>query len=566
MRRARVDRLRALSVLTVLLAVVYEFFALHRFLPPITGTLLSGSVVGAFVVEMARDARAFRWKWWRHRWPDLLFVLPTFLALSSGSLRAAESLLTLRLLARELIDALSSRQMRPLLQALLRRPLTLLVLTFGFTILCGTLGLMFPAATSDGRGASFLTALFTATSATCVTGLSVVDPALYFSRFGQWVVLVLIQVGGLGLMTITTTLALAFRSSLSSATHGAMQEILEEETVQGFQRMLFSIVSLTLGLELLGAACLWPILTTDTHGQLLSWSDRLFYSVFHAVSAFCNAGFALYSDGMMRFVGHAGLNLTLMFLLILGGLGFPVLSSLLNLRSWKKGPRHLWAFLPVHARVVLVTSLGLWLLGALLFGVMEQNHSLGALNAVEKFWATVFMSASTRSAGFNSVDLSQMSRPALLWAMIWMYIGGSPGGTAGGIKTTTVAVLTLTFWALLKRREEVEVFGRSIPQRSVYRATAVALISLGLLFALSLLLLWAEPRLPFEQVMFEAVSAFGTVGLSTGITAAFSVSGQLLLCALMFLGRLGPFTLALAIGLSKSKATYQFPSTKIVVG
>ncbi len=533
----------------------------------LTGAVLSGGVCLAFLAEMGRDGWYFRLKLWRHRWPDLLFAVPAGLSLGGGSLRAAATLLGLRLVTRELIDLVAWRPAAPILQALLSRPLTLLVVSFVAPIALGTVALMFPAATQNGEGAPFLTALFTATSATCVTGLSVVDPGSYFTRFGHWVILVLIQVGGLGMMTITTTLALAFRSRLSARARGAMQELLEEETVVGFRRMLFSIAFLTVTLEALGALAMWPSFTHDPSGNPLAAADRVFYAAFHSIAAFCNAGFALYPDNLARFVGAPGVNLPVIALITLGGLGFPVLNALLDVRMWwKRGLRRGWQFLDVHARIVLVTSAALVAFGAVTWLMFEQGHSLSRLSWLERLWASLFMSVSLRTAGFATVDLAVMSTPMLLLSLVLMFIGGSSGGTAGGVKTTTVAVLTLTFRAILRRRSEVEVYGRSIPATTVYRASAVALVSFGLLFALTLLLFMAEPNLPFRDVLFEAVSAFGTTGLSTGITAKTSGMGQLVLCLLMFVGRLGPFTLALAVGLSSNTASWNYPTTKVVVG
>lgn len=566
--RHRRDRLRGASIVTVAALLLFEFIA--RTDAPwreLVATGLSAGVLAAFVGELLRDAAAFRLRLWRHRWPDLLFIVPSALSLASGSPRGAATLLSLRLLTRELIDLVEWRPARPVLQALLRRPVPLLCLSFLLTILLGTLALMFPAATRSGQGTPFLVALFTATSASCVTGLTLVDIGSYFSPFGHWVILGLIQVGGLGLMTITTTLALAFRGQLSARTRGAMRELLDEETVQGFQRLLFSMSLITVTVEVLGALALYPSMQVAADGRALATPERAFYALFHAVSAFCNAGFSLYPDSMMRFVGSPAVNVPLMVLMVLGGLGFTVVTSLLDWRLWwKRGVRRAWSWLPVHTRVVLVTSAVLVGSGALAWLVLEWNHSLAGLSFGERLWASLFQSVGLRSAGFNSVDLARLGTPMLLLALVLMFIGGSPGGTAGGVKTTTVAVLVLTFRALLRNRPEVEVYGRSVPAATVYRAAAVALISLGLLFALTVLLVAVEPHLPFRELLFEAVSAFATTGVSTGLTPRLSAAGQVMVCLQMFVGRLGPFTLALAVGLSKAGASYSFPSTKIVVG
>jgi trk system potassium uptake protein TrkH len=568
-RRSRVDWPRRASRAAVVALVLLEFTLSGGSAPwrEAVAVLLAAAVVATFSGELVRDAWAFRLRLWRHRWPELLFAVPAALSLGAGSPRGAATLVALRLLTRELIELVAWRPARPLLQALVRRPLPLLCLSFLFTIALGTLALMFPAATRDGVGAPLLVALFTATSASCVSGLTVVDTGSYFSPFGHWVILGLIQVGGLGIMTLTTTLALAFRSQLSARTRGAMQELLEEETVLGFQRLLYSMCLITVTLEVLGALALYPALERAPDGRPLAPSERAFSALFHAVSAFCNAGFGLYPDNLMRFVGSPGVNLTVMALITLGGLGFPVVTSLLDWRAWRqRGLRGAWRSLPVHTRVVLLTSAALTVGGGLAWLVLEWNHSLAGLSPGQRLWASLFQSVSLRTAGFNTVDFSKLGTPMLLLSLGLMFIGGSPGGTAGGVKTTTVAVLALTFRALLHNRTEVDVMGRSVPAATVYRACAVALISMGLLFALAFLLFAAEPHLPFRELLFEAVSAFSSAGVTIGVTPQLSSAGRLVVCAAMFVGRLGPFTLALAVGLSKARARYSYPSTKIVVG
>ncbi len=567
-RLRRQDPWRTASRVAAAIFIALEF-ALDAGARP--GALLrwsvSSLVAAAALAELGRDARAFRLRLPRHRWPDLLLAIPAAALYATGSPRAGAAFLIARLATRDLLELAHSRAGRPVLAQLLRRPIALLCLSFAFTIAAGTALLLPPAASAPGRTTGLLTALFMATSATCVTGLGVVDVGDHFSRFGQWVLLLLIQAGGLGITTITTALALAFRRQLSQRAHGALQEIVEEETIVGLRRLVLAIVGITLLLEASGALLLYPLLTTGADGQPLPPVERAFHAAFHAVSAFCNAGFSLYPDSLARFVGHPGLNAVMATLIVLGGLGFPVMMTLLRVdRWWRHGLRGGWALVPVHARVALVTTAGLLGAGALAFLVLEWNHSLAPLSLGERLLASAFQSATLRTAGFATVDFARLGTPALLVCLALMFVGGSPGGTAGGVKTTTVAVLALTFRALLRRRQDVEVYGRSVPAANVYRAAAVAVISLGLLFGLALLLLVAEPALPFGAVLFEAVSAFGTVGLSLGVTPSLGAAGQLVVCALMFVGRLGPFTLAVAAGLSKERAEYGYPSTKIVVG
>ncbi len=564
----RLDRWRAASRIAAALFIAIEFALDAGALPDaLLDWSASSLVAAAALAELGRDLRAFRARVLRHRWPDLLLALPAAALYATGSPRAGAAFLIVRLASRDLLELAHSRPGRPVLAELLRRPIALLCLSFALTIAVGTAALLPPAASAPGRSTDLVTALFMATSATCVTGLGVVDVGSHFSRFGQWVMLLLIQVGGLGITTITTALALAFRRQLSQRAHGALLEIVDEETVTGLRRLVLSIVGITLAVEAAGALLLYPILSTGADGQPLAPAERAFHATFHAVSAFCNAGFGLYPDNLARYVGHPGLNAVVATLIVLGGLGFPVLMTLLRVdRWWRHGLRGGWALVPVHARVVLVMTAGLLATGAGAFLVLEWNHSLASLSLGERLLAAAFQSATLRTAGFATVDFARLGTPMLLMCLALMFIGGSPGGTAGGVKTTTVAVLALTFRAMLRRRADVEVYGRSVPAANVYRAAAVAVISAGLLFTLALLLLAVEPGLPFGSVLFEAVSAFGTVGLTMGLTPSLGVAGQLVVCALMYAGRLGPFTLAVAAGLSKERAEYGYPSTKIVVG
>lgn len=567
-RWRRMDRPRAASRLAVILFLVFEFLLDAGDQPgAVVRWAFAGLVGAACAAELARDAWAFRRRLLRHRWPDLLAAAPAFALLAAGSPRAATAFFVIRLAVRELLDLVYSGPARPAVAALLRNPIVLLCVSFALTILAGTFALLPPAASAPGRSLDPVAALFMATSATCVTGLAVIDVGSHLSRFGQWVILILVQVGGLGIMSITTALALVFRRKLSARTRGAMQEIVEEETVAGFTRLILSIVAITAAVETVGALLLYPALSIGPDGQPLAAGDRAFYAAFHAISAFCNAGFALYPDNLSRFAGDVGVNLVIVALIVLGGIGFPVMTALLRVdRWWRHGLRGGWAFVPVHARVALVSTGVLLAAGAVAFLVLEWGRSLAPLSFGARLLASLFQSATLRTAGFNTVDLSVLGTPMLLVCLVWMFVGGSPGGTAGGVKTTTVAVLALTFRAMLRRRADVEVYGRSIPPANVYRAAAVAVISLAMLLGLTFLLLVVEPGLDFRSLLFEAVSAFGTVGLSVGATPALGFAGKLVVCVLMFVGRLGPFTLAVAAGLSKDQAAYAYPSTKIVVG
>jgi trk system potassium uptake protein TrkH len=447
------------------------------------------------------------------------------------------------------------------------RPLASLCAWYAIAILIGAIALTFPASTASGDGAPFLVGLFTSTSAIAVTGLAVVDTATYWSHFGHWVILTLVQLGGLGIMTLSTALAVVFGGAMTLRDRSVLLEIHDEETFAGFRALLARVIGLTLAFEAAGAGLLWLRFAADPVRAGVPGGDPgdlAFLALFHAVSAFCNAGFGLWPDNLTRWVGDVPVNAVIGGLIVVGGLGFPVVARLLSWETWR-APRRALARLPIHDRLALGGT-GL-LLGAGFVGylALEWAHSLAGLGLGEKLVAAGFASVTARTAGFNTIDYGLLAPAGVLLTVLLMFVGGSPGGTAGGIKTTTVAVMALAIRAMLRGSPEVEYHGRRIPETTVYRAVAVTLISaLGLAAALGLLLL-VEP-LPFDRLLFEAVSAFGTVGLSMNTTPSLSDPGRLVVIALMFVGRIGPFTLALAIGASRRPAGYSFPTGRINVG
>ncbi len=530
-------------------------------------TVLDGVLVGLLAAELGLRLQAAteRLGLVRDRWGDVLALALCLLLVVLGLPRAAGAVAVLRALGRGLLAARHVPLFGSAFALLQARPLVSLIASFAVVIAFGTLALTFPAATADHAGAPLLTAFFTATSATCVTGLAVVDTATYWSRFGQLVILGLVQIGGLGIMTITTALSMAFRSTMTLKERGAIQEMYEEETILGFRRLIVRAVGITLGLEALGAAALY--LRFDAYADVLGLRGEgtvLFHAVFHAVTAFCNAGFALHSDSLVRFVGDVPVNLTVAVLAIAGGLGFPVIANLLHL-DLLRAPRLFFRRLPVHDRIVWVATAALLAGGTLAYLVVEWNGVLHGLSFRERLVAASFASVTTRSAGFNTVDYGLLTQPGVILTCALMFIGGSPGGTAGGVKVTTAAVMLLAVRAILHGRPDVEVMGRELPRATIYRAVAVIFISGAGLTAL-LVVLFAVERHPFDQLLFEAVSAFATTGLSMNLTPKLSAAGQLVVAFLMFVGRLGPFTLALAIGFSRHAAAYRFPSGKVVVG
>jgi trk system potassium uptake protein TrkH len=486
---------------------------------------------------------------------------------AGGYPRAAGGAVMVRMAVLGLLQVREVPFAKGIFDSLRRRPLVSLCTWYAVAIFLGGVVLSFPAATAGGGGTSFVTALFTATSAVAVTGLAVVDTATHWSHFGHWVILVLVQLGGLGIMTLSSGLAMVFGGALSLRNRSALLDMHEEETYAGFRAMVVRVIGLTLAFEAVGASLLYLRFAADPAALGVPDGDPgslVFLAVFHAVTAFCNAGFALWSDGLVRFVGDVPVNAILGILVLVGGLGFPVVGRLL---SWQtlRSPRRYLAHLPVHDRLVLFGTGCVFVVGFLGFLVLEWSSSLAHLGFGDKLVAAGFASAAARTAGFNTVDYGAISPAGSFFTAVLMFVGGAPGGTAGGIKITTVAVMVLAVRTMLRNRQEVEVHGRRLPETTVHRAIAVTLMSaLAVAVGFGLLLL-LEP-LPFDRLLFETVSAFGTTGLSMNTTPLLSTPGRLLLIVLMFVGRLGPFTLALAIGASRRPAAYSFPVGRVDVG
>jgi trk system potassium uptake protein TrkH len=449
-----------------------------------------------------------------------------------------------------------------LTQALLRRPARLLALTFAATIVAGMVLLSLPGATVDGRGTPLVDALFVSTSATCVTGLAVRDPATYLTPFGQGVLLLLVQVGGLGIMTLTTGLALLFGRRVGLRQQvAAHQPFSARDLAPDLRRMLLSVLVITLTIEVLGTLLLLGPFYSLT-GDL---GTALARAAFHAVSAFCNAGFALQSDSLEALRSDVLANVVVTALIVLGGLGFVAISDLLAHGLPRRHRRWGWRALQVHTRLVLVLSLGLVTAATVYLFFAEFDGALRDLPLGEKAMASFFLSVSSRTAGFNTLPMTELADATLFVLVVFMFIGGSPGGTAGGIKTTTFGILLLTIRATLRGRSDVEVYGRSIPRHRVYTAVATgalaALAVLGAAVALS-----ATQTAGFLPLLFETVSAFATVGLSTGITAELNDVGKVILTLLMFVGRLGPLTLTVALARRASRLPVSYPEAQILVG
>jgi trk system potassium uptake protein TrkH len=441
-----------------------------------------------------------------------------------------------------------------LVEQFVRSPALLVLSTFAIVASCGAVLLTFPAAAA-GAPIGALDALFTSISATCVTGLIVVDTPTAFSPFGEAIILVLIQVGGLGMMVLSTFATVVLGGRLTLRGEQALGSLLELHTPGHAYRLVRFIVGATLATEAVGALLL--TLAFRAHGFTIP--DALWRGVFHSISAFCNAGFALQTDSIVMFDSDP-LALTIhAILIVLGGLGFPVLAWL-----WWRYVRRIRERPPVQVRVVLWLTALLLGSGTLLYAVLEWNASLLGLSPLDKLLNAVFQSVTFRTAGFNSVDLTLMRPATILLTVAYMFIGAAPGGTAGGIKVTTVAVLAAAIPELVGSRGGATLFGRSIPAATLQRAATIAFVATTTA-GLSLFLLLLTEDAPFEVLAFEVISALGTVGLSLGVTASLTGLGKAVIIATMFIGRVGPLTLALALG-SRGKPRVSYPETRIMVG
>jgi trk system potassium uptake protein TrkH len=451
-------------------------------------------------------------------------------------------------------------EVRRRLPALRLRPALLIVGSFATTIVLGTALLLSPRATAGPEPASLSDALFTSTSATCVTGLIVRDTGTYWSPLGQGIILALIQVGGLGIMTLWAGLLTALGGRLGLREQAALGGLLEVPAPRELRRMIRHVIAWTFATEIVGAVLLYPSMLS----RFGDTTRAATHAGFHSVSAFCNAGFALWADNLESFAGNAWVCFVMMALIVLGGFGFPVLMELgSSARSLLSGRRR--RRLSVYSRLVIGLSFVLIALGTMLIFHLESADRLGHLGPGGKLLAALFQSVTARTAGFNTVPMGRLSDATLLVLMALMFIGAAPASTGGGIKTSTLAVLLLAVRSFLRVRAEVEVFGRRVPALVVQKAIAITLVSGLLLVVMLVFLLAVEPH-GFAPLAFESVSAFGTVGLSTGVTAALTLKGRLAIIMLMFLGRIGPLTLALAVGVRARPVRYRHPEGHILVG
>ncbi|MBW7989530.1 MAG: hypothetical protein FVQ84_05875 [Planctomycetes bacterium] len=460
-----------------------------------------------------------------------------------------------------------------------KNPTKTLIASFLVLIISGAGLLMLPLA-STGDNLSFVDALFTATSATCVTGLIVKDTGKDFSLMGQIVILTLIQLGGLGIVVFGAVFALLLGQALSLRESVAMQDLLSTRTLSRIGNIIAFIFIGTIVIEAVGAISLLGM-WNDVPGRVENTHQQWFCSIFHSISAFCNAGFSLFDDSFIGYDKSWGVYVVVCPLIILGGLGFGVLYDLVltatdrvkrvlkklffkRYRLSMETPKRL----RLQTKIVLSVSACLIIIGMLAILVFERYASGSNSPEQTSLLGALFQSITARTAGFNTVDISATSASSKFILILLMFIGGSPGSTAGGIKTVTLAVVVMTAIAALRKRQEVEMFKRSVRIVVVGRAVTVTLLFLAVLFTATLALSITENSNGFtmSDIMFEAGSALGTVGLTTGITASLTSAGKFIIIATMLIGRLGPLTLLAALTFDLKPARYNYPDEAVIVG
>ena len=450
-------------------------------------------------------------------------------------------------------------------ERIMLNPAGTLLISFFMVIITGAFLLMLPAATPDAGHLDFLTALFTATSAVCVTGLSIIDVATELTTVGKVILVLLIQIGGLGIMVFSFFGMLAFRRKLSIAEKLTVSYMVSEDDMSGLFKALRVIVGSTFLVEAVSAGFLY-LGFSRTMGMS---AETLGFAAFHAVSAFCNAGFALFSNNLESFIGDPIISLTISFTIILGGIGFAVMYDTVRkiktetCNAFKK--KKTTFFLPLNTQIVLIMTAGILFISFAAFYLLEHTHAMKDFSLREQYLGAFFQAVTLRTAGFSTVSFASLTNATLLMMIFVMFAGGASGSTAGGIKLNTVAVVFAFFRSFLKNDRTVVIKKMSIPDEQVKKAFLILGFGLTIVSA-AIFVLTVTESLPFLPMAFETVSAFATVGLSTGITAQFSVAGKLILVFLMFIGRVGPLTILTAAGKKEGSDTVEYPYGAISIG
>lgn len=444
--------------------------------------------------------------------------------------------------------------LRQRLQKFKLNPPAVLAIGFLSLILIGSFLLNLPMATKTGESAGYINALFTSSSAVCVTGLVVVNTGEFWSIFGQVVIIVLIQIGGLGFMTMATLVALILGKKISLKERLVIKEQLNQSTMSGLVRLTKYVILLTFAVEGVGA-----VLLSTKFIPIYGVGKGIWFSVFHSISAFCNAGFDITGNSMVPFVNDLSINLIISALIIFGGIGFSVIFDVSKHRRFSK--------LSLHSKLVLTMTGILLISGTVIFYLIEMNnpHTLGSLGNGSKIISSFFQSVVTRTAGFNSLDTGSIEDTSAFLFIIFMFIGAAPASTGGGIKVTTFGAIALATLASIKGERDVVIFKNRISDDVVQKSLAIIAISITLIIIVSFILTVTEEAV-FLELLFETTSAFGTVGLSRGVTPNLSEIGKMIIIFTMYIGRVGPLTMAFAFGQRKKQRSYRYSEENIMVG
>lgn len=432
----------------------------------------------------------------------------------------------------------------------------IIVTSFVCIIMVGTLLLRLPIST-HAQSLPLEDAIFTATSAVTVTGLIVMDTPKDFTPFGQGVILLLIQLGGLGFMSFSTLIILLLGRTISFTDQSLIVSDFTTGSARNIRNIVKRIFLFTLVFETVGAVALY------FQFRHLAGPQRLFNAVFHSISAFCNAGFSLFSNSLEDFTANPGINFTFMVLIIAGGIGFIVLNDIFG---WIRGKDRASSRVSLHSKVALIVSSVLILAGFLVIWLEEFFHPDNPLSGGSRLLSSLFQSVTARTAGFNTIDLNILSPAALFMIIILMFIGASPGSTGGGVKTTSLGMVFAYMRSHIRGRKRASLYYRNIPAGNIEKAFMVIILSIGVVGIGFLLLATFQPQLPFLKLLFETVSAFGTVGLSMGITSDLTLASKIVIMFTMFIGRVGPLTLLIALSGSQPKAVFQYPEENIMIG
>ena len=463
---------------------------------------------------------------------------------------------------------LSSRikQIDIFLQELFSHPARTILISFLLVILLGTILLKLPVATVDGKGLTFLNSLFTSTSAVCVTGLIVVDTATVFTLFGKLVILGLIQIGGLSIIILSFFVIFMLRKRVSLESKLLISYVLSEDDVTAISSSIKKIIIVTLFFEGGGALLLFG----RFFGQFHSAGRAVLFAVFHAVSAFCNAGFALFTNSLEEYVSDPYISVTVAVLIIAGGLSFAVFSNLFEnmrdrLAGRKNGMRTFIRKLTLNTKIVLGVSAVLVLTGMFLFYALEHRSALKTYSTGTQYLAAFFQSVTLRTAGFNTVPIGMLGTGTLLIMMLYMFIGGASGSTAGGIKVNTFTAILVWVKSAVKREPRITLYNNTLDREIVLRGLLIVLFGFGTVIAGTVIMSLTE-QAPLEHILFEAVSAFGTVGLSAGITGTLTIVGRIVIIVMMFIGRTGPLTILAAMNEREQRSKYEYPRGDILIG